>query len=122
MTKTLHVELIEDDLLLAKQFSKILQKEGYRVHHSRYANEAMDAIDAKVPDVIVLDVLLPVTTGFTLLHELQSHQDTRSIPVIICSSVTISDEEAAAYGVRRVINKTTMLPSDLGRAVRAVLI
>ena len=122
MTATVRVELVEDDVLLARQFIAALSREGYTVHHSRHASEAMLAIDEVLPDVIILDVLLPATTGFALLHELQSHDDTRSIPVVVCSSVTVALGEVAAYGVRRVIDKTTMHPSDLGKAVRAVML
>ena len=121
MIKPIKVELIEDDTLLARQFVASLQKEGYDVHHSHHAKEAMVIIDELLPDVIILDVLLPVTTGFTLLHELQSYDDTRAIPVIICSSVSLTPKEVESYGVRRVIDKTTMLPDDLVKAVRAVL-
>ena len=121
MTKPIKVELIEDDILLARQFVASLQKEGYDVHHSHHAKEAMVIIDELLPDVIILDVLLPVTTGFTLLHELQSYDDTRVIPIIICSSVPLALKEVESYGVRRVVDKTTMLPGDLVKAVRVVL-
>lgn len=122
MTRSMNVELVEDDALLARQFVWALEREGYAVHHSHHAKEAILAIDEALPDVIVLDVLLPATTGFTLLHELQSYDDTRVIPVIICSSVPLTMKELASYGVRRIIDKTTMVPGDLIKAVRAVLL
>lgn len=116
------VELIEDDMLLARQFRASLERAGYDVHHSRHAAEAMAHIDATPPAAIVLDLLLPVTTGFTLLHELQSYDDTRSIPVVVCSSIVPTLDEVAPYGVRRVLDKVTMHPDDLPTAVRAVLL
>ena len=120
MTKAVTIELIEDDTLLARQFVTSLEREGYQVHHSHHAKEAMIAIDEALPDVIILDVLLPATTGFALLHELQSYDDTRAIPVVICSSVPLTMKEVVSYGVRRIIDKTTMVPGDLTAAVRAV--
>ncbi len=122
MTRSMNVELVEDDALLARQFVWAFEREGYTVHHSHHAKEAILAIDEALPDVIVLDVLLPATTGFALLHELQSYDDTRVIPVIICSSVPLTMKELASYGVRRIIDKTTMVPGDLIKAVRAVLL
>lgn len=121
MKGPIKVELVEDDVLLARQFAASLGREGYEVHHSHHASEAMMAIDEAMPDVIILDVLLPATTGFALLHELQSYDDTRQIPVIICSSIPLTLKEVASYGVRRIIDKTTMRPNDLGKAIRAVL-
>lgn len=119
--RTIAVELIEDDILLARQFTATLAKAGYTVHHSHHALEAMAFIDETPPDVIILDILLPATTGFTLLHELQSYDDTRKIPVIVCSSIVPALEEVSPYGVKRVIDKTTMHPDDLVKAIRAVL-
>jgi CheY-like chemotaxis protein len=119
---TARIELIEDDALLAQQFVGTLAKAGYDVHHSSHAPGAMAAIDAHVPDCIVLDLLLPATTGFTLLHELQSYEDTRGIPVVVCSSVAVSLEELRPYGVVRVLDKTTMKPEDIATAVRAALL
>lgn len=115
------IELIEDDMLLARQFSMSLERAGYQVHHSRHAAEAMAHIDATPPAAIILDLLLPVTTGFALLHELQSYDDTRTIPVVLCSSIVPSLDEVAPYGVRRVLDKATMHPDDLPAAIRAVL-
>ena len=116
------IELIEDDALLARHFISTLEKAGYIVHHSHHAIESMTYIDKNLPDAIVLDLLLPVTTGFTLLHELQSYDDTRVIPIIICSSITASFEELQPYGVKRILDKTTMRPDDLIAAVGAVLL
>lgn len=122
MTHAIAIELVEDDTLLARQFVTTLQREGYNIHHSHHAKEAMIAIDENLPDVIILDVLLPATTGFALLHELQSYEDTRVIPVIICSSIAIDLKEVAVYGVKRIVDKTTMRPDDLVAAVRAVVL
>ena len=121
---TVSIELIEDDRLLAAQFVRQLSAEdGWTVHHSNDAVEAIQAIDAKLPDVIMLDVLLPAATAFTLLHELQSYDDTRRIPVILCSSIaeSLSLEELSPYGVVAILSKATITPEALRRAVRVAL-
>ena len=117
------VMLVEDDLLLARQFISSLEAEGYSVAHARHSGEAIVKIDEKLPDVIILDLLLPVASGLALLHELQSYQDTATVPVVICSSIVdqISLEELRPYGVKRLVDKTIMRPQDIVTAVRAVL-
>ena len=114
------VELVEDDVLLASGFVASLEAAGFTVHHSRHAVEAIAAIDAQPPDVLVLDVILPVASGFSLLHELQSYADTAAVPVILCTSMAsqLSLEAVRPYGVRAVLDKTTMRPSDLVAAVQ----
>lgn len=116
------IVLVEDDMLLAQQFTRILASGGYGVRHASHAGEALMMIDAMLPQAIVLDMLLPVTSGFTLLHELQSYKDTASVPVVICTSMadSVTLDELRPYGAKRLIDKTTMQPEDLIAAVRAV--
>jgi DNA-binding response OmpR family regulator len=120
MTKVL---LIEDDQWLAEMEIGVLQDAGYTVVHVPHALAAIDQIDHEAPEVIILDVLLGGTTAFALLHELQSYKDTAGIPIILCTNLAeqFSAQSLREYGVKRVVNKTTMHPSDLVTAVRAVL-
>ena len=123
MTKTPYVLIVEDDEWLAQQHQRMLEAAGIRSEYVTHALAAIDAIDAAKPDVLVLDVLLSGPNAFTLLHELQSHNDLASIPVILCtnSADEIVAEDVAVYGVRHILDKTTMLPGDLVSSVKKVL-
>lgn len=120
MTRVL---LVEDDAWLAEMEAGVLSKSGYTVTIAPHALAAIDAIDAETPDIIILDVLLAGSTAFALLNELQSHDDTKHIPVVLCTNLAeqFDDGKLAEYGVKRVVNKTTMHPDDLVVAVKAVL-
>lgn len=119
MTKVL---LVEDDVLLAQQFIRTLTAAGDTVRHAKHGGEAMMMIDEDMPDVMILDLLLPMTSGIALLHELQSYSDTMALPVVLCTSMADSIElrELQPYGVRRLLDKTTMQPRDLVTAVKAI--
>lgn len=119
----INVLIVEDDDWLAAQHQRLLEKAGYKTVVSPHALDAIVAIDNTKPDVIVLDILLTGSTGFTLLHELQSYSDTAQIPVIICSNVTenLDKDSLSPYGVKRIVDKATMLPDDIVAAVRGVL-
>jgi CheY-like chemotaxis protein len=124
MTKAKTVLIVEDDDWLAEQHGRTLSAAGYLVDFAPHALAAMDAVDNKRPDVIVLDLLLAGPNAFTLLHELQSHIDLASIPVILCtnSAEEIASEDIEAYGVRQVLDKATMHPDDVVAAVKKVLL
>lgn len=124
MTKRKTILIVEDDEWLAEQHARTLEEAGYHASFVTHALAAMDIIDDTRPDVIVLDVLLAGPNAFTLLHELQSHTDLAGIPVILCtnSAQELAQEDIAAYGVRQVLDKTTMHPEDLIAAVRKVLL
>src|SRR5689334_22989639 len=104
-----HVLLVEDDIWIADCYQLWLTRDGHTVTHSRDAQEALDAADESIPEVIVLDLFLPFSNGIQLLHTLRSHADLATIPVILCSSALPEHMPAmAAYGVRRVLDKATL--------------
>jgi two-component system NtrC family sensor kinase len=123
MTKTPYVLIVEDDEWLAQQHARTLSEAGIRAESVSHALAAIDSIDTSIPDALVLDLLLAGPNAFTLLHELRSHADLASIPVILCTANTegIASEDIVAYGVRQVLDKATMLPRDLIAAVKKVL-
>lgn len=120
MTKVL---LIEDDIWLSELLAGVLDRAGYDVSTVTSAIVAVDSVDDESPDVIVADVLLSGSTIFPLLHELQTYQDTSAIPVVLCTNIAdqFTKDELASYGVRRVVDKSTMEPSDVIAAVKAVI-
>ena len=120
MTKVL---LVEDDAWLAEMEARVLETAGYEVAVAPHALAAIDHIDIATPDIIVLDVLLAGSTAFSLLNELKSHEDTSEVPVILCTNLAEQFDSAKLkeYGVKRVVDKTTMHPNDLVVAIKAVL-
>jgi DNA-binding response OmpR family regulator len=124
MTKAPFILVVEDDTWLADQYIRILGEAGMRAEAVSHALAAINAVDATIPDVIVLDLLLAGPNAFTLLHELRSHADLASIPIIMCtaSADRIAQEDVRAYGVHEVLDKTTMMPYDLVAAVKKVLL
>lgn len=117
------VLIVEDDAWLAEIEQRVLEAEGYEVTLTPHALAAIDVIDQDPPDVIILDVLLAGSTGFALLNELQSHDDTHHIPIILCTNLAeqFDGKRLQEYGVKRVVDKSAMHPSDLVVAVKAVV-
>ena len=116
------VLIVDDDEWLALQYKRILEAGSCRVSVASNALDAIDAIDTKKPDVIVLDMFMPGPNGIVLIHELQSHNDLARIPIILCSnSAADLPTEMTKYGVRVILDKTTMHPEDVLVAIKKVL-
>lgn len=118
----MNIVLVEDDGLQARHFQRVLVAAGYDVYIAQHTLGAIELIDDKQPEVIVLDMLLSGSTAMNLLHELQSHEDLAMIPVVVATNLTTDglSEQLAPYGVRRILDKSTMEPDDLTAAVRCV--
>lgn len=121
--KKQRVLIVEDDAWLAEQHARVLGLAGYDPTTVPHALAAIAAVDSVKPAVIILDVLLTGSTAFALLHELQSYTDTAKVPVILCTNLAedIELDTVRPYGIRRILDKTTMEPGDLVTAVRSVL-
>ncbi len=116
------IVIVEDDIWLAEHYSRVLEQEGYHPKVVTHAAAAIDMIDDMQPVAIVVDMLLTGSTAMVLLHELQSYKDTAMIPVILCTNLAadLRLEDLQAYGVQKILDKTTMLPDDLIAAIRSV--
>lgn len=116
-----NVLLIEDDMWLADSYRDVIASKGFECEVVATAEEAMDVIDTRIPDVIVADIMLADHTVIALLHELQSYDDTQKIPVIICSSLAKSavhlQEQLHEYGVVEILDKATVTPEGLATTV-----
>lgn len=123
MTKQ-SVLVVEDDEWLAEQHVRTLQIAGFEAEYALDALAAMDVLDDRQPDILLLDVFLAGPNAFTLLHELRSHDDLANMPVVLCTSsaADLAEEDMAAYGITTVLDKATMLPTDLVAAVKRVLL
>ncbi len=123
MTKPVHILIVEDDEWTAEQYIRILEAVNYKAAFVTNAPDAIEAIDTHPPSLIILDLLLTGQNAFTLLHEIRSHADLAGIPVVLCtnSADALVEEDVAVYGIRQVIDKTTMQPGDLIAAVKKVL-
>jgi CheY-like chemotaxis protein len=118
MTRVL---VLDDDLWQLQQHCRVLIQAGMTCIPTQSPQAAMERVEEAVPDVIVIDMLLQENSALPLLHELQSHIDLSRIPCIVCSNIVQKlPTDMSRYGVRRVLDKTTMHPSDLVTAVKAV--
>ena len=115
------VLIIEDDAWLGESYRTVLKQAGCDVVVVSDAESAMQSIDSTQPDVIVADVVLRGQTVFGLLHELQTYDDTKIIPVILCTGLetrVIRPDKLHSYGVVKVLSKSTLSPAELSLAVK----
>ncbi len=122
--KRAFVLIIDDDQWLAMQFVRLLTKAGYNAEVAPNAIDGIDVIDKRRPDVIVLDMFMPGPNGLVLLHEIRSHSDLATIPIILCTNTAsdIPHGDLSSYGIARILDKTTMHPVDIVAAVKKVLL
>jgi CheY-like chemotaxis protein len=91
------VLLVDDEDQLRRVMKDLLEREGYLVHEARDGAEALDEVDRRAPDIIVLDLNLPGMDGYTVLSQLRSRQATRSVPIIVLTAKGDEDNEVRVF-------------------------
>ena len=87
------VLIIDDDPVVIKELSIILKDEPYQTIFASNGKEGLDCIKKEVPDLILLDLKMPVMDGFALLEVLERDKRFKDIPVIILSALDLTKEE-----------------------------
>ncbi|HSE29844.1 MAG TPA: response regulator [Candidatus Saccharimonadales bacterium] len=112
--------LVEDDI-----WSKDCYEGWLQNHDCVWAGDAqlaLNKLDESQIDLIILDMFLPNSNGVQLLNILASYDDFLKIPVIILSTSPPSKKTLKAYGVKDVLDKTTITKVDFVKAVNNALL
>lgn len=80
------IYLVEDDDNIRKLVSYALSKEGFEVQGYSAPKEFWKGIETELPELILLDIMLPEEDGLSVLEKLKSHVKTERIPVIMLTA------------------------------------
>jgi CheY-like chemotaxis protein len=80
------VLVVDDDPSIRRMIIAALRREGYTFLEAPNGREALDLMRAERPDVVVLDLMMPVLSGWDVLKERQTDPELSRIPVIVVSA------------------------------------
>ncbi len=109
--------IVEDDEALRRMYRTALRMAGYEIQQAADGLHALHLIDLEPPDLVVLDLNLPMVSGFVVQQDIAARAHTRHIPIII---VTGTNENIDQLGLPCVLRKPVQ-PDDLVAAVRKCL-
>ncbi len=88
------VLIIEDDALNVRLLAQVCRSAGYTTRVARDGVEGLEAVEAKIPDLILLDVMMPRLDGYGVLERLRARAETALIPVVMVTAVQNDDARA----------------------------
>jgi PAS domain S-box-containing protein len=109
------VLVIDDDRAATDLVQVILENEGYTVTKTHEGRKGVEIAIQDRPDIIILDLIMPDTSGFNIAYQLKQHAETRHIPIIILTSMEIDDElqeQLSAY-VAGLMSKSSFTKGSL---------
>jgi DNA-binding response OmpR family regulator len=110
--------IVDDERSICKLLAQVLGDKGYETHSAHSGAEAFDMIKKLAPDLLILDVMLPDTTGWQILKTLQASDETKKIPALMLTQKNlIGDVELAIdLGAQGYLVK----PFDIERVLKKV--
>lgn len=88
---TKRILVVEDDKAYANIYRVKLQNEGFDIVVAMNGEEALHIAETDIPDLILLDLIIPIKDGFEVLEAVKAHQKLKKIPVVVFSN--LSQEE-----------------------------
>lgn len=110
-----NILVAEDDRFLANAYRVKLTKAGFNVKIVSDGEETLESLKTSIPDVIILDLVMPKKDGFTVLSELKKDPNLAKIPCIVASNLGQKEDidKARALGAADYIIKTDMSLNDI---------
>ena len=107
--------LVEDNEMNKDMLSRRLIKKGYEVVFAMDGQEAIDMAQSETPDVILMDMGLPVKDGLQATKEIKENSNTSNIPIIALTANAMAEhrQEALDGGCDEYETKPVRLPSLL---------
>ena len=116
------VMLVEDDLPTRSVMARLLEKMGWTVYEAGNGQEALDLLSQHKPNLILLDLMMPVMDGFEFLTRMRVNSDWVHIPVMVLTAkdLTPEDRNVLKDKVSIVIEKGTNDYEEVARMIRQV--
>lgn len=114
---------VEDDEFFGSLIVKKLSERGCTLVYIPTGEEAVRIIEKEMPDLLILDVLLPGMDGFAVLEKVKATESLRRIPVIIFSNMDEPSyiEKGKSLGAERYYIKTNMNLTNMVDEIESVL-
>jgi CheY-like chemotaxis protein len=118
-----HVLVVDDDPHVAEMLRQILADHDFELEAAEDGEAGLEAIAARRPDVILLDLMMPKLDGFGVIERLRADPVTRDIPVIVISAKELTEDESKTLrdSVAFVIKKQGFNSDTLMQELNSVL-
>ena len=122
-TQNKHILIVEDEASLANVMGAVLRKNNVRVTVTHNGKEALEVMEKEVPDVLLLDILMPVLDGHGVMKAMEEKR--LQCPVIVVSNLgdqTTRDKCKKEANVKAFFVKSDMDDDDLWTALKTYLL
>lgn len=113
--KPIKVLLVEDDSFISKMYVTKFTLQKFNVLAAADGEEGLQMAIAEIPDIILLDIMLPKMDGWQVLEHLKVNQSTKNIPVLLLTNLGAQEdiERGLQLGATDYMIKAHFIPSEV---------
>lgn len=119
-----NIAIVDDSLEARRLIRRILQSQGdFKIFEAESGKEALSLIEREMPDLIVLDLMMPEMDGFAVLDALRAKPETANIPVIVATAKELTAEEKSRLEgqIQALMQKGDFLSDEFLEEVRSLI-
>ncbi len=107
--------IVEDDPIIQRMYARTMENAGLAINLAADGASVQNIALAEHPDIVLMDLMLPLMNGIDALKTLKANEQTKTIPVIMLSAYDDPDlmQEALDAGASRYLTKDTLEPSQI---------
>jgi threonine synthase len=118
------VAIVEDTAEARRLIRRILQSQGnFTIFEASNGREGLGLIQRELPDLVILDLMMPEMDGFAVIEALRARQETASIPVIVATAKELTSEEKNRLNgqIQSLMQKGDFLNDEFLEEVKALI-
>ena len=115
--------IVEDDNFVAEVYSTKLLEMGHEVQIAQNGEEGLSLVEKEKPDLILLDIIMPVMGGIEMLEDLRRKEEWANIPVILLTNVGEKDsiQKVRNLGVQDYLIKSHFTPAEVIEKIETII-
>lgn len=109
------IMIVEDDSFVMDIYQTKLSQEGYAVLPAENGAEAIKELEKEVPDLVLLDIIMPYVDGLQVLKKMKADERLKNIPVILLTNLSQKENinEGLGLGAEDYLVKSHFTPSEV---------
>ena len=118
-----HALVVDDDESIRTLYRRALDDDGWTVAEAANGAEALDRVRESRPDIVLLDLMMPVMDGFDFLLQFRAQADCAATTVIVVTAKDLTDDDRSRLsgGVELIVEKGALKPADLLEHVHSLV-
>jgi hypothetical protein len=115
-----HALVVEDDETTRSMMRRAMEEAGWEISEAENGSVALELVADRKPNLILLDLMMPVMDGFEFIYALRQQAENRSIPIIVVTAMDLTEEDRKrlAGGVEHIISKGAHTQDELLALIR----